>query len=161
MPPRPITRSRASNPVSKAAIDAAIIVRGKACWGTPSPTALPTRTPAADPSPSATEKVTLWIENTIWKAWAAASPSRVESAIRIEKPASSSPEAIAGTMPNAASRAAPAGTLRHAASDRSRTPRALARGSVQAAAIIPAAPIAEAIAVAAAAPTAPSAGSPR
>ncbi len=122
---------------------------------------MPARTPAADPSPSAAEKVTLWIEKTIWKACVATSPCRVESAIRIEKPASSSPDAKAGIAPNASSRIAPRKVSSRNSAVSACTPRAAARGKVHAAASMPMPPSAEAISVASAAPTAPSAGSPR
>ncbi len=139
----------------------AISARAIPALGSPSPTALPTRTPQAEPSPNANPNVTLWTEKTIWNACATSSPNRVDSAIRIEKPASSSPEAIAGTIPNTASATIPAGTPRHAARSSRRTPRSFARGTLSAAAIIPTAPRPEAIAVAVAAPTAPIAGRPR
>ncbi len=98
---------------------------------------------------------------TIWNACATSSPNCVDSAIRIEKPASSSPDARAGTIPKTASATIPAGTLRQAARSIRRTPRSPARGRVSTAAIIPTAPSPEAIAVAVAAPTAPIGANPK
>ncbi len=83
------TRSSEISPSKRAASVPAISARGQACARSPAPTALPTRTPAAEPKPIDRAKAILWIESIAWKAAAASLPSRVESTIRVEKRAGS------------------------------------------------------------------------
>ena len=127
---------------------AATIARGQACSRSPAPTALPTRTPAAEPKPMDRANAILWMESMAWKAPAAALPSWVESTIRVEKPASSSIAPRPGTRPNQARRGTPRSARRRAGALRSRTRRSTARGRRQTVAIIANAPSQEMVAVA-------------
>ena len=78
-----------------------------------------------------------------------------------EKPPISRPAAIAGTSPKRSSAGSPASARFHAAAEISWTLRSIAPGSVHAAASIATAPLRHTVVVAAAAPAAPHAGSPR